>query len=107
MSDLARTARYAKAVEQELASGNRWEPVWKEILATAGGDEAAARERYIQLRVDQIAADEAGREAVDKARRKQRRLHDSQALTVAQKNALLGLGIIIVLTAALYLLLRK
>ena len=107
MSDLAHTERYRKAVEQELASGNRREPVWKEVLATAGGDEEAARERYIQLRVDQIAADEAGREAVEKARREKRRFYDSLALTFAQKNALLGLGIIIVLAATLWLLLRK
>lgn len=107
MSTPSLNERYANVVEQELATGNQREPVWQEALSAAGGDEQAGRERYLQLRVDQMLADEAERQAVHQARRKQRRFLDSFALTTAQKNVLLGSGIIIMLLVAVCLLLRK
>jgi len=41
MSDPSRTARYTQAVEHELESGHRREPVWQEACAAAGGDDVA------------------------------------------------------------------
>ena len=58
MNSPTREERYAQAVTREAESGNLRKPVWKLALAEANGNETAARDHYLNLRVAQMVEQE-------------------------------------------------
>ncbi len=99
-------ARFTRAIELELQNGSRREPIWNEALIATEGDETAAHDQYLRLRVEQLATDEAEWETAQKTRREQHRWQDEFALTFGQKNVLLATGVALALWIGWFLLPR-
>ncbi len=87
--------RYSHAATREIQSGNLRKPIWLQALADTDGDKVAAEARYLQLRVQQIAADETRWMLARAALRRTRQFNDSLAVSLLKKRVLLAAGILL------------
>ncbi|MEK7676576.1 MAG: hypothetical protein AAB676_12160 [Verrucomicrobiota bacterium] len=87
--------RYSHAATHEIQSGNLRKPIWLQALADTDGDKVAAEARYLQLRVQQIAEDEARWTLARAALRRTRQFNDSLAVSPLKKRVLLAAGILL------------
>jgi hypothetical protein len=103
MITATREERYTQAVTREMESDNLRRPVWDQALATANGDETAARNYYLKLRVVQMVEQEVEFETKFLARKNAQRKADEQQVIRQWEHSGLAIGVVLLLIIALLL----
>ena len=104
-SKLAEEQLYAQAAE-EVASGQIRQGLWAKAIAETGGDEAAAKAKYLKLRVEIMKAEvEVVEFAAKEAARDSERQAAGEADEAPQKSSVLPdilIGLMVFSLAALF-----
>ena len=105
MTAEVRSDRYRQVAEKELERGNPRDPILNESIEAAAEKGSTLTEEYAQRRTEQMLADEAEREAVQKRRLELHRELDDPRPSLLLRTLVL-LAIIVAVVTLGYSLLR-
>lgn len=105
MTTEARTERYRKVAEKELAQGNPRDPVLNESIEAAAKSDSDVTAEYAKRRTEQMLADEKAREEAGKRLTRLQKDHDEGQMGVMIRTLTL-IAVIVAVVAMAYALMQ-